>query len=99
GLMIDELKLLARAVIVLDATGKVVYEEIVPEVASEPNYEKAIAALQGLVAYRLSYTQLSAPKLHLRHERRQGRCQFPASPSWPVIRIASQNPHQSGVDE
>lgn len=50
GLMIDELKLLARAVIVLDATGKVVYEEIVPEVASEPNYEKAIAALQGLVA-------------------------------------------------
>jgi thiol peroxidase len=50
GLMIDELKLLARAVIVLDATGKVVYEEIVPEVASEPNYEKAIAALKGLVS-------------------------------------------------
>jgi thiol peroxidase len=50
GLMIDELKLLARAVIVLDATGKVVYEEIVPEVASEPNYDKAIATLQGLVA-------------------------------------------------
>lgn len=50
GLMIDELKLLARAVIVLDTTGKVVYEEIVPEVASEPNYEKAITALQGLVS-------------------------------------------------
>jgi thiol peroxidase len=50
GLMIDELKLLARAVIVLDASGKVVYEEIVPEVASEPNYEKAIAALKALVA-------------------------------------------------
>jgi thiol peroxidase len=50
GLMLDELKLLARAVIVLDATGKVVYEEIVPEVTSEPNYEKAIAALRGLVS-------------------------------------------------
>ncbi len=49
GLMIDELKLLARAVIVLDATGSVVYTEIVPEVAQEPNYEPAIAALKSLV--------------------------------------------------
>jgi thiol peroxidase len=45
GLMIEELKLLARAVIVLDAAGNVVYEEIVPEVASEPNYDAALAAL------------------------------------------------------
>lgn len=50
GLMIDELKLLARAVIVLDAKGNVVYEEIVPEVASEPNYDKAIAAIKSLVS-------------------------------------------------
>jgi thiol peroxidase len=49
GLMIDELKLLARAVYVLDASGKVVYEEIVPEVASEPNYEAAIASLKALL--------------------------------------------------
>ncbi len=32
GVMIDELKLLARAVFVLDKDGKVVYSEIVPEV-------------------------------------------------------------------
>lgn len=48
GLTIDELKLLARAVYVLDADGQVVYSEIVPEVTSEPNYEAAIAALRKL---------------------------------------------------
>ena len=47
GVMIDELKLLTRAVYVLDANGKVVYGEIVPEVTSEPNYAPAIAALKA----------------------------------------------------
>ncbi len=47
GLMIDELKLLTRAVYVLDANGNVVYGEIVPEVTSEPNYAPAIAALKS----------------------------------------------------
>ncbi len=49
GLMIDELKLLTRAVYVLDSNGKVVYGEIVPEVTSEPNYAPAIAALKACV--------------------------------------------------
>lgn len=49
GLMIDELKLLARAVYVLDADGKVAYAEIVPEVAQEPNYGPALEALKKLV--------------------------------------------------
>lgn len=49
GLTIDELKLLARAVYVLDANGKVVYAEIVPEVAQEPNYAPALEALKALV--------------------------------------------------
>lgn len=35
----------ARAVVVLDANNKVVYSELVPEIAQEPNYDKAIAAL------------------------------------------------------
>jgi thiol peroxidase len=47
GLMIDELKLLARAVYVLDSQGNVVYGEIVPEVTSEPNYDSAMAALKS----------------------------------------------------
>jgi thiol peroxidase len=46
GLTIDELKLLSRAVIVLDAQGNVVYFQQVPEVAEEPNYEEALAALK-----------------------------------------------------
>lgn len=47
GLMIDELKLLARAVYVLDSQGSVVYSEIVPEVTSEPDYSAALAALKS----------------------------------------------------
>jgi thioredoxin-dependent peroxiredoxin len=38
--------LMARSVVVLDEQGKVVYKELVPEIAQEPNYEQAIASLQ-----------------------------------------------------
>ena len=47
GVMIDELKLLARSVFVLDKDGKVVYSEIVPEVTQEPNYDAALKALKS----------------------------------------------------
>ena len=47
GVLIEELKLLARSVFVLDKDGKVVYAEVCPEVASEPNYDKALEALKG----------------------------------------------------
>ncbi|MDY0213133.1 MAG: thiol peroxidase [Desulfuromonadaceae bacterium] len=49
GLMIDELKLLARAVYVIDANGTVAYREIVPEVTDEPNYPGALNAVKGLL--------------------------------------------------
>ena len=49
GLTIDELKLLTRAVIVLDADGNVAYKEIVAEVTEEPDYAAAMAALRMLV--------------------------------------------------
>ncbi len=35
----------ARAIVVLDENDKVLYTELVPEIAQEPNYEKALAAL------------------------------------------------------
>ncbi|GAB4240521.1 MAG: thiol peroxidase [Ekhidna sp.] len=35
----------ARAVVVIDEEGKVVYTELVPEVGQEPNYEAALASL------------------------------------------------------
>ncbi|CAB4875134.1 unannotated protein [freshwater metagenome] len=37
--------LLARAVVVLDETGTVLHSQLVPEVALEPDYDAAIAAL------------------------------------------------------
>jgi thiol peroxidase len=37
--------LLARAVIVLDETGKIIYEELVPEIGQEPDYDSALKAL------------------------------------------------------
>jgi thiol peroxidase len=48
GLLIDELKILARAVFVLDANGVVQYAQVVKEVASEPDYDAAIAAIEKL---------------------------------------------------
>lgn len=38
--------LLARAVVVVDETGKVKHTELVPEIANEPNYDAALAALK-----------------------------------------------------
>ncbi len=49
GVLIDELKILARAVFVLDAQGVVRHAEVVKEVASEPDYAAALAALRKLV--------------------------------------------------
>ena len=48
GVLIDELKILARAVFVLDAAGVVRHAEVVKEVADEPNYDAAITALEKL---------------------------------------------------
>lgn len=49
GMTIEELKLLTRAVIVLNADGEVAHIEIVPEVTDEPDYATAMAALRMLV--------------------------------------------------
>ena len=37
--------LFARAVVVIDKTGKVAHTELVGEIANEPNYQKALAAI------------------------------------------------------
>ncbi len=49
GVLIKELRLLARSIFVVDKNGIVRYKQIVPEVASEPDYESAINAAKGLV--------------------------------------------------
>lgn len=48
GVCIQELRLLTRAVFVVDASGKVTYVEYVPEATNHPNYEAAIAAVKAL---------------------------------------------------
>jgi thiol peroxidase len=50
GVLIKELRLLARAVFVVDGSGTVRYAEIVPEVTSHPDYDKAIQATRSLSA-------------------------------------------------
>jgi len=47
GLIIKELRLLARAVLVIDKNGVITHQEIVSEVANEPDYAAAIAAAKA----------------------------------------------------
>ncbi len=49
GLLIKELRLLARAVLVVDGDGVVRYVQLVPEVAQEPDYDAVLEAVKSLV--------------------------------------------------
>jgi len=49
GVLIKDLRLLARAVFIVDKDGIVKYAQVTPEVAQEPNYEEALTALRALV--------------------------------------------------
>jgi thiol peroxidase len=48
GTLIKELRLLSRAVFLVDAGGTVRYVEYVPEMTSHPNYDAALAAARQL---------------------------------------------------
>jgi len=48
GLLIKELGLLARCVIVIDRSGIIRYVQLVPEVATEPDYQAVLQAVQEL---------------------------------------------------
>jgi thioredoxin-dependent peroxiredoxin len=47
GVLIKDLRLLARALFVIDPKGTITYVQIVPEVAQEPNYDEALNALRA----------------------------------------------------
>jgi thiol peroxidase len=49
GVLIKELRLLARAVFVVDKQGVIRYTEIVKELRNEPNYEAALKTTKGLL--------------------------------------------------
>jgi thiol peroxidase len=46
GILIKELKLLARSVFVIDPNNKITYKQIVNEVTNEPDYDAAINAVK-----------------------------------------------------
>jgi len=49
GLLIKELRLLARAVLVLDREGKIAYIQRVKELSEEPDYDEVLAAVKKVV--------------------------------------------------
>lgn len=49
GVLIKELRLLSRAVFVVDKSGKIQYVEYLKEITEEPNYEAALEAAKKLV--------------------------------------------------
>jgi len=49
GILIKELKLLARAVFVVDAANIIRYVQIVPELTHEPDYAAVLAAVNALL--------------------------------------------------
>ena len=49
GLLIEELRLLARAVFVLDREGTVRHVQVVPELTDEPDYEAVLNVVRELV--------------------------------------------------
>ncbi|HNY13699.1 MAG TPA: redoxin family protein, partial [Candidatus Wallbacteria bacterium] len=48
GVLISELRLLARSVFIVDKDDKLVYVEYVPEVTEHPKYEDVIEALKKI---------------------------------------------------
>jgi len=45
GVLVKELRLLARSVFVVDAADRIVYAQVVPEMTSEPDYARALEAV------------------------------------------------------
>src|SRR5512142_1892551 len=50
GVLIKELRLLARSIFIIDKNDVVRYKEIVPEQSNHPDYEKALRALAEIAA-------------------------------------------------
>lgn len=49
GLVIKELRLLARAITIIDKDGTIKYQEIVSEVTNHPDYDKALEEAKKLI--------------------------------------------------
>ena len=49
GVLLEDLRLLARAVFVIDAEGVVRHTQVVPEITAEPDYDAVLEAVKSLV--------------------------------------------------
>jgi thiol peroxidase len=49
GVLINELRLLARSIFIIDKSDVIRYAEIVPELTNHPDYDKALGALKKLL--------------------------------------------------
>jgi len=49
GVLISELRLLARSIFIIDKSDIIRYIEIVPEITDHPDYEKALEVLKGMI--------------------------------------------------
>lgn len=49
GVLIQELRLLSRAIFVVAPDGTLAYSQIVPEITNEPDYDSALNAVKALV--------------------------------------------------
>ena len=48
GVLIKNLRLLTRAIFIIDGKGILCYKQIVPEITTEPNYDEALNALKKI---------------------------------------------------
>ncbi|MEZ4746063.1 MAG: thiol peroxidase [Calditrichia bacterium] len=49
GMIIPELRMLARSIFVIDKNGVIQYNQLVPEIAQEPDYDDVIAATKKVM--------------------------------------------------
>ncbi len=49
GFLIEEYRLLARGIVIIDQNDEIKYVEYVPEIGDEPNYQKALEEVRKLV--------------------------------------------------
>lgn len=54
GVLIKELRLLARAIFILDKNDIIKYVQIVPELTSPPDYEAALAGLKTIISNQVT---------------------------------------------
>lgn len=48
GFLIEEMRILARGIVIIDQNDQIQYVEYVPEIGDEPNYQKAMEAVRKL---------------------------------------------------